>query len=169
MLYLFDRETFTQVTGLKKLLPYNCKCSIARIDSDDESDPTPYERDVRDVHLTRETQDYLEEKHDVEVEKPKRRLRNILWCCFGTKKYDESDKYQVPWTGSEDEATKGKNAGNVNVMMVFLEDLRLRFFWRPTKEYDARDKYDVGDSTDDDEIKYAASSYESAEVGTAPW
>lgn len=176
LLFLIDRETFTQLTGVKEV-PYYCNCSKPRIDGDDDdgSEPTPFEKD--NYYLTEETRDYLAEKEDEEVEQPKRRLRSIFWCCFKTKDYDGSDKYNIPWNGSEDEGNKG--AGTVNIFLVFWEDVRLRLCWRPTKEYSPKDKYDVnlvelpGGGKDggavEDEIGYAASSYESAEAGTAPW
>ena len=55
--------------------------------------------------------------------------------------------------------------------MSYLEEIRLRLCWRPTKKYNPNvDKYKVGgESHDDGSIRYAASSYESAEEGTAPW
>jgi len=171
LVYLIDRETFTQLTGGKKL-PYYCDCSKYRIDDDDDdaSDPTPFERDA---YLTKETAEYLEEKHDKEVEQPKRQLMSIFWCCFRTRDYDESDKYGVPMTVSEDDWEKPKMAGKTvkNTVMVMLEEVRLRLCWRPTKEYDEKDKYNVEvvESGDNDGIKFAASSYESAEKGTAPW
>ncbi|KAL7538684.1 hypothetical protein ACHAXR_008725 [Thalassiosira sp. AJA248-18] len=200
MLFFIDRETFTQITGVKEL-PYYCnpctKPSITGDDDDDNGDaytnatddesgggPTPYEKDA---YLTTETREYLRDKHDKEVEKPKRILRSIFWCCFKTKQYGDGDKYNVPYASSEEEYNNiaaGNNNkeggnfffGNVNIFWIFVEDVRLRFCWKPTKDYndDGRDKYDVGglDSKDEEstvEIKIAASSYESAEPGTAPW
>lgn len=182
ILYIIDPETFKELTGAEQMAG-RCSClDKRRIDDEEEDDSqTPYERDCRDQYLTEETANYLDEKRDREVEKPKRKLRSMFyWCCHRTnKEYDESDKYHVPWTGSEDEM---KDTRNVNLVLVFFEEMRLRLCWRPTKVYDERDKYDVegqlggsggggggGGGGDDDEIKYAASSYESAEAGEAPW
>jgi len=176
LLFLIDRETFTQLTGVKEV-PHYCNCSKPRIDGDDDdgSEPTPFEKD--NYYLTEETRDYLAEKEDEELEKPKRRLRSIVRCCFKTKEYDEGDKYNIPWTGSEDGVNKGAAGSTVNIFLVFWEDVRLRLCWRPTKEHSPKDKYDVnldelkdgGVKEGEDEIGYAASSYESAETGTAPW
>ena len=171
MLYVIDKETFTLLTGMKYLPFCNCRsgCAKPRIDADEENidEQTPYERDQ---YLTKETAAYLEEKHDREVLQPKRRLKTMLWCCFRAKEYGDGDKYHIPWTGSEDEAEP-----RVNMCLVFWEELRLRLFWKPTKVYnDDRDKYAVegnpsGITNGEGEIKYAASSYESADVGTTPW
>jgi hypothetical protein len=167
-LFITDRDTFAQVTGVKEL-PYYCKCSKPRIDGDedDASEPTPFEKDT--YHLTEETQDYLAE----EEEAPKQRLRSIFWCLFQTKEYDDNDKYNVPKVESEAEG------GNVDGFLSFWEDVRLRFCWRPAKKYSQKDKYDVDlkemrseggrYAPGEDEIRYAPSSYESAEPGAAPW
>ena len=59
---------------------------------------------------------------------------------------------------------------DMNICVQFFKELRLRLFWRPTKQYKPNvDKYHVGDEDEEGEIKYAASSYESAAVGDAPW
>ena len=182
LLFLVDRETFTNLTGMT--------CTKHRIDGDEEmedEDMTPYEKDA---YLTSETREYMRDKfeHGVEVQERSKRLpkrlyrtikaqaRSIFSCCFKPKDYAEGDKYQIPWTGSEDiDMDKGGccSAGNVSVCLVFWEEVRLRLCWRPTKVYkEGKDKYDVGDSKDEEgdiEIKVAASSYESAETGTVPW
>jgi len=163
LIFLIDRETFEEVTGVKEV---HCKCTKPNIDQeeDDELEPSPFEKD--NYHLTKDTQDYLAEKKDMEKEKPMRILKQYFACFFRTKKYNDDDKYDVPWTGDEN------NPGKVNAFLVFWEDIRLRFCWRPTKKYQDKncDKYAVnGDPQVEDEIKYAASSYESAEKGTTPW
>lgn len=166
ILFFIDRETFKDVTGMEEI-PIRCKCAKPRIDDDDggiEKDITPYEMDK---YLTEETVEYLKQKHSEEVEQPKRRLRNIFWCCFRPKDYDNDDKYRISSSVSQE--------GNSNKLKVFLEEIRIRFedfrlrlFWRPTKKYSDRDKYDV-EGDDDDVVKYAASSYESAGPDAAPW
>lgn len=178
LLFLIDRETFAQVTGVKKV-PYYCDCSKYRIEDDEkDNDISPYERDMDANHLTPETQEYLDDKREAK-EKPFRIIKSMwrsIEVCINPKKYDVSDKYQVPYAGSSDEESDaGCAAGNVSMLWVFWEDLRLRFCWRPTKVYDDTDKYSLGaegeeDGEEDDaEIKVAASSYESADKGTAPW
>lgn len=198
-LYLLDRETFEQVTGVKDITiprticwkPY-CKCNLKkrRIDPDEE-DATPFEQDTGEYYLTEETKNYLAEKEDWEVKRPRRLIKSMFGFCFRTKDYEseEGDKYRIPWTGSEDNAERSKRWGDVFLpVFVALEDVRLRLCWKPTKEYNPNDKYDVGldgggaDGTsdaasggstgsdeDDEVIPYAASSYESAEEGTTPW
>ena len=172
MLYIIDRETFTLITGVKELGSHGCSKPQIDDGDEDEDSATPYERDNQSTpyerdnrYLTEETVNYLEEKRDKEVEQPKRRLRSIFHCCFRTKDYgdENTDKYHIPWTGSDDDEG---NKGNVNIIMVLFEEIRLRLCWRPTKEYDEKDKYDVeaGDGEENREIKFAASSYESAEV-----
>mmetsp|Transcript_26929 Transcript_26929/g.45880 ORF Transcript_26929/g.45880 Transcript_26929/m.45880 type:complete len:291 (-) Transcript_26929:143-1015(-) len=182
LLFFIDRETFTQVTGVKEL-PYYCDCSKYRIDKDDDemSDPTPYEQDTREKYLSEETREYLAEKQGTNtyLKRPKRIFRRIFWCCFKTKDYDAEDKYHIPWTGSEDESEEA-NACNINMFWVLWEEFRLRFCWKPTKKYSTKDKYNInldelraegkadgGESVES--IQYAASSYESAEEGMAPW
>ncbi|KAL7554481.1 hypothetical protein ACHAWF_017931 [Thalassiosira exigua] len=171
LLYNIDRETFTKVTGVEELppLPLACNLSKPRIDDDDDDSdgPTPYERDT---YLTRETAEYLEEKRDAEVERPMRRLKALFPWCFRAKVYDEGDKYRLPWTDTES-ADGGGGGGGARTILEFWEELRLRLFWRPAKEYGERDKYAVDPDMErgDDDIKIAASSYESAEKGAAPW
>lgn len=191
ILFLIDRETFTDLTGVKGPSA-SCSCTKPRIDDDDDcsNGQTPYERDLakrrRDHsshYLTQETANYLEEKHDREVERPRRLLRSWFWCCFRTKDYGDSDKYHIPWSGSEVvEDGDGEKKGGLMwrvcmIPLVLLEEIRLRCCWRRTKVYDDRDKYNVKgasdeegkDEDDDVYVKYAASSYESAEAGTTPW
>ena len=129
----------------------------------------------------------MREQHDVKVEQPKRKLRQIFWCCFQTKNYT-GDKYHIPWSESQSSSdrieggvSKNKSRTNqdginqtiekdMNICAQFFEEIRLRLFWRPTKQYKPNvDKYHVGDEDEEGDIKYAASSYESAAVGDAPW
>jgi len=177
IIFFVDRETFWEITTGDEV-PYYCKCSKHSIDDDDDiSAPTPFERD--NYHLTEETRDYLAEKREREVEKPRRRLnymlsrlKSLFSCCFKPRKYDEEDKYHIPWTGDENDSK------HANLFLAFWEEVRLRLCWKPTKVYNERDKYAVnlpdlsnggGEEDDDEAIKYAASSYESAEKGAAPW
>ena len=197
LLYFIDRETFTDLTGIKGVNWYcNPTCKKRRLDEEEESEnEQSYTNYERDQYLTRETVEYLEEKYDAEVEQPKRRyytlkkqIKQTLWCCFRPKNYT-GDKYHIPWTGSENtmqmnsptainkKSTTNYNNNNMDNVhddisfMSYLEEIRLRLCWRPTKKYNPNvDKYKVGgESHDDGSIRYAASSYESAEEGTAPW
>ena len=187
MLYIIDHETFTQLTGMRIKWSCNPQCSRfkRRADSDEETEDS-YTNYERDVYLTESTKDYMREQHDTKVEQPKRKLRQIFWCCFQTKNYT-GDKYHIPWSESQSSSDGGKGGGvssknkdddgitqtiekDMNICAQFFEELRLRLFWRPTKQYKPNvDKYHVGDEDEEGEIKYAASSYESAAVGDAPW
>lgn len=171
LLFLTDRDTFAQVTGVAEL-PCSCTCAKPRIDEDEDqvSEPTPFEQDI--YHLTEETQEYLAAKKDTE-EKLMRQCRSLFRCWPRTKEHGASDKYKIPATSSEAEE------GVVHRFWALWEDVRLRVFWRPSKKYNQKDKYDVNvtevrsdggtGATGEDDIKYAASSYESAEPGTTPW
>jgi len=188
MLYIIDHETFTQLTGMRIKWSCNPQCSRfkRRADSDEQTEDS-YTNYERDVYLTESTKDYMREQHDTKVEQPKRKLRQIFWCCFQTKNYT-GDKYHIPWSESQSSSdrieggvsknksrTKTQDGINqtiekdMNICAQFFEEIRLRLFWRPTKQYKPNvDKYHVGDD-EEGEIKYAASSYESAAVGDAPW
>jgi len=189
MLYIIDHETFTQLTGMRIKWSCNPQCSRfkRRADSDEQTEDS-YTNYERDVYLTESTKDYMREQHDTKVEQPKRKLRKFFWCCFQTKHYT-GDKYHIPWSESQSSSDRGKGGGvssknksrtnqdginqtiekDMNICAQFFEEIRLRLFWRPTKQYKPNvDKYHVGDD-EEGEIKYAASSYESAAVGDAPW
>jgi len=189
MLYIIDHETFTQLTGMRIKWSCNPQCSRfkRRADSDEQTEDS-YTNYERDVYLTESTKDYMREQHDTKVEQPKRKLRKFFWCCFQTKNYT-GDKYHIPWSESQSSSDRGKGGGvssknksrknqdginqtiekDMNICAQFFEEIRLRLFWRPTKQYKPNvDKYHVGDD-EEGEIKYAASSYESAAVGDAPW
>ena len=196
-LFFVDRETFTEITGQTNLLPdslsnCNCKCKKHLIDKDDE-DITEFERDMaakavatgRDddealsPYLTLETIEYLREKQDQAVEKPKRMLLSILKKCKPRKVIDESDKYRTP----DEDDIHGSCQPNEAVTNMFetvtnvFQETRLKLCWTPAKQYDTQDKYKLsdevaGESKDDvdatDEIVCTSpSSYESDPH--APW
>ena len=164
LLFLVDRETFRDVTGMDEL-PNPCKCAKSRVDDDDDDkEITPYEMDR---YLTPETIEYLKEKELEKEEEPKRRLRIIFSCCLRSKVYSDADKYHV--------ASVTSGEGKSDRFMELVDTIRNRFdkfwrrlCWRPTKKYSDRDKYDV-EGGDDDVVKYAASSYESAGPDAKPW
>ena len=164
-LFITDRDTFKQITGVKKL-PHYCKCSCRKPSIDDSLEPTPFEED--NYNLTKETPDDLAQK-DGEEESPKRRPHSVfLWFRARAKEYGDSDKYNIPWQRSE--GGEGETS-ILNPVIAFWEDVRLRFFWKPTKKYSQEDKYAVDGekAADEDEIPYVPSSYESPEPGTTPW
>lgn len=181
LLYFIDRETFTEITGVRKLpgcSSRSCCRSVPDLKrlcqkpqmSMNEDETSPYERDA---YLTEETADYLAAKRDQEVEQPRRKLKSIFWCCFKAKTYGDGDKYHIPWTDTQEEeenAPKGFGP-NVNKLLVLWEDVRLRFCWRPTRDYsnEEHDKYAIDMAPTRDSIKIAASSYETADAGSAPW
>lgn len=177
-IYVIDQETFKEITGKDR----HChgRCSKPRIDDDEDDDDheaiSPFEQDVYHLNLTKETEQHLAEEHEREIDRPKQMLKKMCPFFFKRKEYDEEDKYDIPWTGDENDP------GKVNVLLVLLEDIRLRFCWKPTKKYSENgkmghqaDKYAVNlegfESNDSGEggVKYAASSYESAEPGESPW
>lgn len=203
-LFFVDRDTFTQITGQAGLVPCsdkfdkcNCKCKKRLIDQDDE-DITEFERDMaaraiatgRDddeassPYLTLETIDYLREKHDQAVDKPKRMLLSLYQKCKPKKVIDESDKYRTP---DEDDIHGGIAAcpPNAAVSNMFetvtnvFQEMRLKLCWTPAKQYDTQDKYKLSDEVaggadDDDDatveiidVQRQASSYESDP--RAPW
>ena len=211
-LFIIDRETFTDVTGIKGVNWYcNPKCTKRRINDADEeqqqqgvgesSSSDDYTNFERDAYLAQDTIEYIEDKKTFSD----RKLRRIFWCCFKTKNYT-GDKYQVPWTESSDDdggvvaAAGNKNTSLLgsesikklglldpklskacgegteqvvtagNAFLKYAEELRLRLCWRPTKRYNPNvDKYKTGQSFAEGDIKYAASSYESAGPDEAPW
>ena len=182
LLYFIDRETFTEITGVRKLPGCSSRSVCCRSVPDlkrlgqkpqmsmNEEEPSPYERDA---YLTEETADYLAAKRDQEVEQPRRKLKSIFWCCFKAKTYGDGDKYHIPWTDTQEEeenAPKGFGP-NVNKLLVLWEDVRLRFCWRPTRDYSNEEhvKYAIDMAPTRDSIKIAASSYETADAGSAPW
>jgi hypothetical protein len=169
LLFLIDRETFRDVTGIEEI-PIRCKCCVKpRIEEVDEIDKeaAPYEMDK---YLTPETIEYLKEKRIEEADEPKRRLRITFWCCLRSKDYGDTDKYYVTSMTSDD-GRSNKFTELVDEIRRRFDKIRIRLCWRPTKIYSDRDKYDVegGDGEDDDVVKYAASSYESAGPDVAPW
>lgn len=174
-IYYIDQETFKEITG--KDGPFYGRCSKPRIDDDDDDDGiSPFEQDVYHLNLTKETKQHLAEKHDREIDRPRRMLKQMCLFFFKRKEYDEEDKYNTPWNGDENDP------GKENMLLVFLEDIRLRLCWKPTKKYSGNrkmgqhaDKYAVqledseSNNSEEGSVKYAASSYESAEPGEAPW
>lgn len=200
-LFFVDRETFTEITGQASLVPdsCNCKCKKHLIDQDDE-DITEFERDMaakaiatgRDddeassPYLTLETIDYLREKQDQAVEKPKRMLLSLFQKCKPRKVIDESDKYRTPNEGDiygigscPPNAAMSTMFETVETVTNVFQEMRLKLCWTPAKQYDTQDKYKlseevaVGSKDDDDttveiiDVQRQPSSYESDPH--APW
>lgn len=178
LLFLIDRETFKDVTGMEALPYYKfaCNCPKRRVEEDDdEKDITPFEQDK---YLTPETNEYLKTKQINDADEPKRRLRIIFSCCLRPKvdNYTDADKYHVAsFTSDNGKSVDGQGQSEwfteiKGELSRRFDKFRRRLCWRPTKKYGDRDKYDVeGADDDDDMVKYAASSYESATPDAAPW
>ena len=215
--FLIDRETFDEVVG-RRMNCTSCRtvtsyvsntCSKPNIDHDDDCAPN-----ISPEYITPETEEYLSNKHDEEVERPRRTviaaqnwlrrqsskylgtfqnflpnndeehcripLPDVLAKSVLPKKYEENsdqDKYyirdlkEIPtdektledkvayqlWHGAED-------------MQEKIEDIRLRMFWKPTRNLDevleGRDKYNVEGEEKEAEIQCNSWFEEDA---NAPW
>lgn len=172
LIFLIDRETFDEVIGTKM----NCKICrsvandlsartkcCAKPDIDDESEGVP---NMSPEFITPETAEYLSNKHDEEVEKPKRMwqkwvheqsskylekaqnllpnspLSGVLARSIGAKKIDENsdeDKYHIRDLNeipSDEQTVEDKVAYQLWDIKEHIEDARLRMFWKPTKDLD---------------------------------
>ena len=126
------------------------------------------EGDINEAYITAETKQYLAEQ-----KKSKSWSRKLLPFLYKTKEYDETDKYKERHADpteiaevSEDEQTI------VSVLSAQMEEVRLRLFWKPTKDYDVNDKYAVTmkDSDVEEPVPDASSPYAHAnKVPVCPW
>ena len=100
-------------------------------------------------------------------------MRKLMPFLFKTKEYDHTDKYKEKFPNpteideiSEDEQTI------VSVLSHQMEEVRLRLFWKPTKDYNENDKYRVTakDSNAEEPQPDATSPYSHAKkVPACPW
>lgn len=144
LLYILDRELFDK----SPCAQIKCTCTKHRIDGD-------YDNDLIDEeYITQDTVEYLAEKQD-EEERPKRIVRSLISSVlWRTKEYDEADKYKLseqPSVGDGDDiATAETDEQHSTIEKKIesavwnrLEDVRLRFFWRPIESKNENDKYKV--------------------------
>jgi hypothetical protein len=106
-------------------------------------------------------------------QKKKSWSRFLLPFLYKTKEYDDTDKYRERFPDrteidevSEDEQTI------VSVLSHQMEEVRLRLFWKPTKDYDVNDKYTVTakDSDVEEPVPDATSPYAHVNmVPACPW
>jgi hypothetical protein len=168
LLFLVDRDLFDKATNATGINKIKCRCAKpVIIDDDDDNDKnTTFVQSSE--HLTEDTLHYLAEKQDEQVEKPKRRLWAAFRSCWGTKQYDDSDKYRIPQVTTSDE--------ELNEYVQWVEEAKLRVFWTPAKVYtgngDERDlvvevdKYSIPNAPTEGSIQ---SDYESTDGTTVPW
>lgn len=138
----------------------NLSCEKYQISQDEE--------EINEAYITAETKQYLKEQN-----KTKSWSRKLLPFLYKTKEYDDTDKYKERYPDpteiaevSEDEQTI------VSVLSAQMEEVRLRLFWRPTKDYDNEDKYTVTvkDSDIEEPVPDATSPYAHVnKVPACPW
>lgn len=214
--FLIDRETFDEVIGTKMKCT---KCSVSRVcvrtcakpSIDDDDDCVP---NISPEYITPETAEYLSNKYDQEVEKPKRMMlatqnwvrkqaakylgtaqsflpnsdeRNfripipdVLAKRVLSKKFDESsdeDKYHIrdlEEIPTDEQTLEDKVAYQLwhgkEEIQEKIEDIRLRIFWKPTKNLDevldGRDKYNI--EGEEKEVELQCNSW-FEEDANAPW
>jgi hypothetical protein len=139
---------------------FNFTCDKPQISQDEE--------EINNDYITAETRQYLQEQ-----QQSKMWSRKLLPFLFRTKEYDVNDKYRERFPNpteigeaSEDEETI------VSVLSHQMEEMRLRLFWKPTRDYDENDKYavTVKDSDVEEPVPDASSPYVHANaVPVCPW
>jgi len=215
--FLIDRETFDDVVGstfkcAKKRCGSSCarRCVKPRIDDDDDR----YVPNTAPEYITPETAEYLSNKHDQEVERPKRMLlatqhfiREKASKYLGTVQHflpnsaaenfriplpdkvakvilpkrdidnSDEDKYHIrdlEEIPTDEQTLEDKVAYQLwhgkEEIQEKIEDIRLRMFWKPTKDLDAalggKDKYNVAGEEQEAEIQCNSWFEEDA---NAPW
>ena len=168
-IFLVDRETFDEVIG-KRMKCTMCrsvandisaraKC-CAKPDIDDEDDGVP---NISPEYITPETAEYFSNKHDEEVEKPKRMwLATKNWVHEQSSKYlgnflpksplsvlpksartngdnSDEDRYHIrdlEEIPSEEQTVEDKVAYQLWDIKEHIEEARVRMFWKPTKDLD---------------------------------
>ena len=197
-IFIVDRETFDEVVGNKiNCATVSCfrnSCKKPNIDEEDDGVILP-------DYITPETAEYLSDKHDEEVERPRRKMlamynfvRQKASNYLGTvqnflpnsneenfriplpdgvakyvlpKKYDENsdeDKYQIrdlQEIPTDEQTLEDKVAYKLwhgkEEIQEKIEDIRLRIFWKPTKNWDeildGKDKYKIEGEEIENEIQ----------------
>ncbi|KAL7482213.1 hypothetical protein ACHAW6_007896 [Cyclotella cf. meneghiniana] len=115
-----------------------------RIDRDEKDE-------IDDAYITPETRQYLAERRE-EQEKPWKFVRKLFPFLWKTKKYDDEDKYKTTKIDpTEFDEADDDDETIVSVLSHHMEEVRLRLFWKPTKDYDENDKYAVAVKKSDSE------------------
>jgi hypothetical protein len=126
------------------------------------------EEEIDEAYITAETKQFLEEQR-----KSKSWSRKLLpWLCK-TKVYDDTDKYKerIPNPTEVEELSEDEQT-IASVLSHQMEEVRLRLFWKPTKDYDKNDKYAVTLKDSDEVVPPPDTSnpYEHAgKVPVCPW
>eukprot|EP00804_Cyclotella_cryptica_P000648 CCRYP_014671-RA/>CCRYP_014671-RA protein AED:0.38 eAED:0.38 QI:258/1/1/1/1/1/2/192/321 len=117
-----------------------------RIDRDEKDE-------IDDAYITPETRQYLAERRE-EQSKPWKFARKLFPFLWKTKKYDNVDKYRtqkIDPTDFDEVIDDDDDETIVSVLSHHVEEVRLRLFWKPTRDYDENDKYAVAVKKSDSE------------------